>query len=69
MNKLSLEKRTQIIGLLAEGNSLRATRRLANVSINTVTKLLIDICTACQKYHDEHVRCIASKLDNENVIA
>jgi hypothetical protein len=56
-----LEKRTQVIGLLVEGNSLRAASRLANVSINTVTKLLIDIGTACQKYHDEHVRGIASK--------
>lgn len=61
MNRLSLEKRTQIIGLLVEGNSLRATSRLAGVSINTVTKLLVDIGTACQKYHDEHVRNLSSK--------
>ena len=61
MNRLSLEKRAQIIGLLVEGSSLRATSRLANVSINTVTKLLVDIGTACQKYHDEHVRNVASK--------
>ena len=53
MNKLSIEKRTQIIGLLVEGTSLRATSRLANVSINTVTKLLVDIGTVCQKYHDD----------------
>jgi IS1 family transposase len=33
----------------------------ANVSINTVTKLLVDIGTACQKYHNEHVRNVASK--------
>lgn len=61
MNRLSLEKRTQIIGLLVEGTSLRATSRLADVSINTVTKLLIDIGEACQKYHDENVRGIKSK--------
>ena len=61
MNRLSLEKRAQIIGLLVEGNSLRATSRLANASINTVTKLLIDMGTACQKYHDEHVRGITTK--------
>lgn len=61
MNRLSLEKRTQIIGLLVEGTSLRATSRLADVSINTVTKLLVDIGTACQEYHDEHVRAVASK--------
>jgi IS1 family transposase len=61
MNRLTLEKRTQIIGLLVEGNSLRATSRLADVSINTVTKLLVDVGTACQKYHDEHVLNVASK--------
>ncbi|MFN0157015.1 MAG: IS1 family transposase [Bacteroidota bacterium] len=61
MNRLSLEKRTQIIGLLVEGNSLRATSRLADVSINTVTKLLVDIGSACQTYHDVHVRNLTSK--------
>ena len=61
MNRLSLDQRTQILGLLCEGNSLRAASRLADVSINTVTKLLIDVGTACRKYHDDHVRGIESK--------
>lgn len=61
VNRLSLEKRTQIIGLLCEGNSLRATSRLADCSINTVTKLLIDIGKACQAYHDEHVHNLTGK--------
>jgi IS1 family transposase/predicted HTH domain antitoxin len=56
MNRLSLERRAQIIGLLAEGNSLRATSRLADVSINTVTKLLLDVGAACEKYQDETLR-------------
>jgi IS1 family transposase len=61
MNRLSLEKRTQIVGLLVEGNSLRATSRLADCSINTVTKLLVDLGTVCQEYHDKHVRNITAK--------
>ncbi len=61
MNKLPLEKQTQIVGLLVEGMSLRAITRLADVSINTVTKLLVDLGTACAKYHDEHVRALQSK--------
>lgn len=61
MNKLSIEKRVQIVSLLVEGNSLRATSRLVDVSLNTVTKLLVDIGTACQKYHDENVRNVKSK--------
>ncbi|HYQ87228.1 MAG TPA: IS1 family transposase [Bacteroidota bacterium] len=61
MNRLPLEKRTQIVHLLCEGNSLRATSRIADVSINTVTKLLVEVGAACQKYHDENVRGLKSK--------
>jgi IS1 family transposase len=61
MNRLSIAARAQIIGLLVEGNSLRATSRLADVSINTVTKLLIDAGTACAVYHDEHVRGLKTR--------
>lgn len=56
MNRLSLADRAQILGLLVEGNSLRATSRLADVSINTVTKLLVDVGTAALAYQDEHLR-------------
>jgi IS1 family transposase len=56
VNRLPLERRAQIIGLLAEGNSLRATSRLADVSINTVTKLLLDVGAACEKYQDQTLR-------------
>ena len=55
MNKLSIEKRAQIIGLLVEGNSLRASSRLAKVSINTVTKLLVEVGKACAKFHNDTV--------------
>jgi len=43
MNRLPIEKRVQILGCLTEGMSLRAASRLADVSINTVTKLLVDV--------------------------
>jgi hypothetical protein len=56
MNRLPVTKRIQILGLLVEGNSLRATSRLADVSINTVTKLLVDLGAACADYHDQFVR-------------
>lgn len=61
MNKLPLAKRAQIIGLLVEGNSLRAASRLADVSINTVTKLLVDVGTACARYQDENLRNLKCK--------
>lgn len=62
MNKLPIEKRVQIINLLVEGNSLRSTSRIADVSINTVTKLLVDVGRACQQFHDEKVREVKAKL-------
>lgn len=61
MNKLPLETRKQIISLLVEGNSLRATSRITGTSINTVTKLLVDVGSACMKFHDEKVKNVSSK--------
>jgi len=52
MNRLNAERRAQIIRLLVEGNSLRSTSRIADVSINTVTKLLVEIGSACTDYQD-----------------
>jgi len=55
MNRLALEARAGILGLLVEGNSLRATSRRADVSINTVTKLLVELGEACAEYHYKNV--------------
>lgn len=40
---------------------MRAISRTVDVSINTVSKLLIDAGNACAAYHDEHVRGVRSK--------
>ena len=56
MNRLPLNRLGQIVGLLCEGNGLRATSRLADVSINTVTKLLVDVGKACEQYQDRSLR-------------
>jgi IS1 family transposase len=61
MNKLPIEKRTQIINLLVEGSSLRATSRIADVSINTVSKLLVDVGRACQQFHNDNVIGVRSE--------
>ena len=53
MNITPLAKRAQILGLLVEGNSLRATTRICDCSLNTVTKLLVDVGTACAEYQDK----------------
>lgn len=56
-----MSKRTQIIGLLVEGNSLRATARLADVTLNTVTRLLISAGIQCAAYQDKALRNIKSR--------
>lgn len=61
MNKLPIEKRVKIINLLVEGNSLRSTSRICDCSINTVTKLLVEVGRACEKFHDETVINVQSK--------
>lgn len=61
MNKLSRPKRVEIISQLVEGMSLRAVTRTTGVSINTVTKLLVDAGKACSDYQDEHLRRLTSK--------
>lgn len=61
MNRLALERRAQILGMLTEGNSLRATSRMAGVSINTVSKLLVDVGEACETYQDQVMRDLPCK--------
>ena len=61
MNKLSLEKRAQILGLLVEGSSMRSITRLVGCSINTVTKLLEDVGQACSEYQDQAMRNLPCK--------
>jgi IS1 family transposase len=59
MNRLSIADRAKILGMLVEGNSLRSSARMAEVSVNTVTKLLMDLGGAGEKFHDEHVRNVS----------
>jgi len=61
MNRLQIAKRAQIMQMLVEGNSLRSTARMAGVSINTVSKLLVEVAEAAHAYHHIAVRDIRSK--------
>jgi IS1 family transposase len=61
MNKLDRRKRAQILHLLCEGTSLRATSRLADVSFNTVLKLFEDAGRACADYQDKALRNLQCK--------
>ena len=56
MNKLSTEKRAQVIAALVEGVSINATVRMTNVSKPTILKLLKDLGCACAEYQDRTLR-------------
>ena len=56
MNKLPTAKRAKIISMLVEGVSLRSISRIEDVSINTVSKLLIEAGEACMDFHNNTVR-------------
>jgi IS1 family transposase len=56
MNRLDTKTQVQIVSALVEGNGIRATARMIDVSPVTVLKLLADVGTVCAEYHDRHVR-------------
>lgn len=56
MNKLDINRRSQIVAALVEGNSIRATSRMTGASKNTIIKLLEDVGAACANYQDEVFR-------------
>lgn len=61
MNKLGTGKRAAIVRALVEGNSVRATSRLCDVSKVTVLRLLADVGQLCHDFHDLTVRGLKSK--------
>jgi IS1 family transposase len=68
MNKLPSAKRTLILQMLCEGSSMRSIARMADVSINTVSKLLVDAGKACAAFHDEKVRGVtASRVQCDEI--
>jgi len=56
MNLLSQDERIRVVAALVEGNSIRSTSRMTGIARNTITKLLVDLGSACMKYHDAYVR-------------
>ncbi len=63
MNKLSVEKRVQVISCLVEGNSIRATVRMTGVAKNTIVRPLAEVGEACSNYQDK----VFKKLPCKNI--
>ncbi len=56
MNRLSRERRSQVLRALVEGNSIRATCRITGAAKGTVLTLLADAGVACLDYQDTALR-------------
>ena len=61
MNQLPMSKRIAVVSALVEGNSIRSTARMTDVSKPTILKLLADLGEACAVYHDTHVRNVRAQ--------
>jgi IS1 family transposase len=61
VNRLSLGRRTQIIGALVEGNSIRSVERMANTHRDTIMRLMVEVGTGCAKLQDEEMRDLTCK--------
>jgi len=61
MNRLSIEKRAHILGLMVEGISIRSISRLTGASKNTIVNLLVDAGQACLSFQDRTLRDLPSK--------
>lgn len=55
MNKLTTQKRAQILQCLVEGMSINSASRLTGASTNTITKLLVKAGEACMDYQNRYL--------------
>lgn len=56
MNRLSIQKRTQIISCLVEGNSIRSTERMTATHRDTIMRLLVEVGEGCHVLMNEQMR-------------
>ncbi len=68
MNRLSLEKRVQIIGMMVEGVSIRAISRMTGASKNTIVKLLVEAGATFSDYQSETLKNLSSNRIQLNAI-
>ena len=56
MNRIPLNRRTQIINCLVEGNSIRSTERLTNTHRDTIMRLMVEVGGGCANLMNEEMR-------------
>ena len=66
MNRLTSEKRAQVINCLIEGCSIRSTVRMTGVAMKTVMRVLVEVGEVCADYQDkvfQNLKCRRLQLD------
>jgi IS1 family transposase len=58
MNKLTAERKAQVISALVEGNSIRSVVRMTGVAKGTISRLLVEAGKACYQYQDSALRSL-----------
>lgn len=59
MNRLSLNRRSQIVGCLVEGNSIRSTERITGAHRDTIMRLLVQVGNECAGLLDKRMNNLA----------
>ncbi len=62
MNVLPIEKQTQIVSALVEGNSIRATARMVGVEHKTVLRVLLRVGDRCGQILNERMRRLPCRI-------
>src|SRR5260370_29856629 len=66
MNVLNVEKQSQILSALVEGNSVRSTSRMSGAHIGTILNLLVRVGDGCATLMDQTMhglRCARLEVD------
>src|SRR5438045_3215064 len=61
-NKLSLDEKTNAVGMLCEGNSIRSVERMTGIHRDTVMRLGVRMGEGCQRIMDDKMRNLPCKL-------
>src|SRR5437660_7378857 len=61
-NKLSLDEKTNAVGMLCEGSSIRSIERITGIHRDTVMRLGVRIGEGCQRIMDEKMRNLPCRL-------
>ncbi|HWW02796.1 MAG TPA: hypothetical protein VNZ64_24065 [Candidatus Acidoferrum sp.] len=56
MNALKIEAKTQAVGLLCRGNSIRSIERIIGIDRDTVMRLKVRAGEVCAKIRDDTIR-------------